>query len=187
VKRRTLRFAAWTVAVALAGCGAALARLDAAHRFVLAGAWTLAHLSAIVWMLAHPARSAIRLHPLLSEAIVLGAAPLLVGVATGRWGAATLLSGSFLIINHVGVRPLRARIDPAFGNPWRLVPSLWHPALWLVALHAPGSSAAWAGVGLVPCAHAASVLTRSPSLAVRVIAWIAWVGAGVVAACALAR
>ena len=76
-------------------------------------------------------------------------------------------------------------MEPALGNPWRLAPSLWHPALWLVAMNPAGSRGAWLGVALVPLAQAASVLVRSPSAAVRATGWVVWGGVGVATVWAL--
>jgi len=185
VLHRSTRFAAWVVAVGLVGAGPAIARLDLPHRHAIAAAWTVAHLSAIVWMLALPAHGAIRLSSFTSQLLVLGGAVVMLWVATGSWGPAALLSAAMLAMNHVRVRPVRIGREPALGNPWRLAPGLWHPALWLVAQYAPGSGAAWAGVGLVPCAQATAVLIRSPSRAVRAIAWAAWCSAGVATAALL--
>ena len=176
---RVLRFAAWAIAVASVGAGVVLARLDLPHARALAAAWTLVHLSAIVWLLSRNADGAIVLPRLVSEFVVLGAAPALLYGAAGAWGAAALLAVAMAAMNHLHRSRPHLRAEVVMGNPWRLAPSLWHPALWLIALSGPGSRGAWLGVGLVPLAQAASVLTRSPSTAVRAAGWAAWVACAI--------
>ncbi len=185
VSHRGLRFAAWVVAVGSVCAGPAIVHTALPHRRTLAAAWVLAHLTAIAWMLSRPARGAIRLPALLSEAIVLGATPALLNGATGSWGPGAALALALLAMNHVSARPVGVHLEPGLGNAWRLAPALWHPALWLVALHAPGTARAWLGVGLVPAALCASVLARSPSRGVRAIGWAVWAAAGAVTVVAL--
>ena len=180
MSRRAARFAAWATAVVGVASGAVAARLAIPHPHALAGAWTLLHLTALTSLLATTPRDAIRLPSLLSEVLVLAGAPLLLRAAAGGAGPAVLLAAALIVVNHAAAHRPFIRAVPSLGNPWRLAPSLWHPALWLVASRPPGSARAWLGVALVPVAQAASVLTRSPSVTVRRVGWTVW------AACAIA-
>ncbi len=185
MSRRVTRLAAWATAVAGIAAGPFIARLDVAHAHAVAGAWTAAHLTAIIALLATTPRAAIRLPAWLGEAVVLGGAPLLFRGATGAWTPALVLAGALLIVGHVSPRAPFRRASGALGNPWRLAASLWHPALWLLVFAPPPSPRAWLAVAVVPAAQVASVLTRSPLAPARRAGWAAWVSAAIVTVAAL--
>lgn len=181
---RQARLFAWILVIAAAALSCTLAYAGIATRGV-AAAGALAALSAMLWLLATTPGDAIRLPKPLSEITVLAGMVVLTWLATGHPGFTPLAAAMMVVVGHArpgpGRQAPRWRWEWGLGNPWRLAPALWHPALWLTALHPWQSALVWAGLGLCAAAAIGVLLATTAGFWTRGIGLGIWVVVGAAA------